>query len=74
MHYLSTRDTRPAAAARRFDEVLLAGLADDGGLFVPERLPMLDAETLRGWSGLPYAELAARIVGLFAGDSFTAAS
>jgi threonine synthase len=73
VHYLSTRDTRPAAAARRFDEVLLAGLADDGGLFVPERLPRLDAETLRGWSGLPYAELAARIVGLFAGDSFTAA-
>jgi threonine synthase len=73
VHYLSTRDTRPAPATYRFDEVLLAGLADDGGLFVPERLPALDPETLRGWSGLPYAELAARIVGLFAGDSFSAA-
>ena len=71
VRYLSTRDTRPVPATYGFDEVLLAGLADDGGLFVPERLPAFDREALRGWAGLPYAELAARVVGLFAGKAFT---
>ena len=63
----------PAPATRSFDEVLLAGLAEDGGLFVPERLPALDREAVLDLAGLPYAELAARIVGLFAAGSFAAA-
>jgi len=70
MRYLSTRDTRPMPAGQSFEEVLLAGLADDGGLFVPERLPVIDAANLAGFAGLPYAELAARIVALFAAGSF----
>jgi threonine synthase len=70
VRYLSTRDPRPAPATYSFVEVLLAGLGDDGGLFVPECLPPLDGEELRALAGLPYAELAARIVALFAGDSF----
>ncbi len=70
MRYLSTRDTRPAPATYSFEDVLLAGLAEDGGLFVPERLPVLDEATLRALGGLPYAELAARIVALFVGDIF----
>ncbi len=70
MRYLSTRDVRPAPATLAFDEVLLAGLAEDGGLYVPDELPALDPAALRGLAGLPYAELAARIVALFAGDSF----
>jgi threonine synthase len=67
MRYVSTRDARPNPASHSFEEVLLAGLAQDGGLYVPEALPALDFAEL---AALPYADLAARIVGLFAGGSF----
>ena len=70
MRYLSTRDAGPAPATHTFEEVLLAGLADDGGLFVPETLPKLNAAQLAGLAGRPYAELAAEIVALFAGETF----
>jgi threonine synthase len=70
VRYLSTRDPRPAPATYSFEDVLLAGLAEDGGLFVPERLPTLGADGLIALAGLPYSELAARIVRLFAGDGF----
>src|SRR5205823_10351735 len=49
------------------------GLAEDGGLFVPEQLPALDAAGLHDLAGLSYSELAARVVALFAGDAFDAA-
>jgi threonine synthase len=71
--YLSTRDPRPVPVTYTFEDVLLAGLAEDGGLFVPESLPQLDAAALCGLAGLPYGELAARIMGLFAGDAFASA-
>src|SRR5918998_997429 len=71
MRYLSTRDAGPAPATRSFEEVLLAGLAEDGGLYVPERLPALDREALLDLAGLPYAEVAARVVAMFAAGSFT---
>jgi threonine synthase len=67
MRYVSTRDARPNPASHSFEEVLLAGLAEDGGLYVPEALPALDFAAL---AGLSYADLAARIVGLFAEGSF----
>src|SRR5580704_396585 len=67
MRFLSTRDARPQPATYSFEDVLLAGLAEDGGLYVPEALPSLDVAEL---NGLPYADLAARIVGFFAGESF----
>src|SRR5579872_6206409 len=70
MRFVSTRDPGPVPATHTFEDVLLAGLAQDGGLYVPERLPMLDEATLRALAGLPYAELAARIMALFAGDAF----
>src|SRR5229473_362147 len=73
MRYLSTRDARPQPATSGFEEVLLAGLAEDGGLYVPQSLPALDEVALRDLAGLSYAELAARIVALFAGEAFTAA-
>ncbi|HEV8031683.1 MAG TPA: threonine synthase [Stellaceae bacterium] len=73
MRYLSTRAAGPAPATRAFEDVLLAGLAEDGGLFVPDSLPKLDAAALCGLAGLPYAELAARMMALFVGDSFSAA-
>lgn len=70
MRYLSTRDPRPSPSTVSFEAALLGGLAEDGGLFVPDRLPALDAARLHGFAGLPYGELAARIVGRFAGDGF----
>ena len=70
MRYLSTRDPRPLPAAFTFEDVLLAGLAEDGGLYVPQSLPPLDLDAL---AGLPYAELAARVVAPFAAGSFAAA-
>jgi len=70
VRYISTRDPRPTPETRSFEDVLLAGLAEDGGLYVPERLPVLDQEVWRALSGRPYPELAARILALFAGDSF----
>ncbi len=73
MRYLSTRDGRATPATCAFEDVLLAGLAEDGGLYVPEALPALDAAALRDLAGLPYAELAARVMALFAGDAFDSA-
>ncbi len=62
------RSTRGGGAARPFCEILLEGLAPDGGLYWPERLPQLDAATLQRWRGLPYAELAFEILSLFIDD------
>ena len=56
MKYLSTRGTAPVLA---FDDVLLAGLASDGGLYVPERWPSLSLASL---AGRPYAELAVEVM------------
>jgi threonine synthase len=64
MEYLSTRgQTRPHG----FTEAVAAGLAADGGLFLPERLPDLRGR-LAGWSGLGYAELAAEFLSIFGPD------
>jgi threonine synthase len=73
VRYISTRNPRRQPETHSFEDVLLAGLAEDGGLYVPDHLPALGAEAVRGFAGLPYAELAARIMGWFAGDAFSAA-
>ncbi|MFO1220781.1 MAG: threonine synthase [Burkholderiaceae bacterium] len=65
MRYLSTRGD-PARA--RFCEILLEGLAPDGGLYLPERYPQVDAATLARWRGLRYAELAFEILSLYIDD------
>jgi threonine synthase len=70
VRYLSTRHPGPSTSTLSFTETLLAGLAEDGGLYVPDRLPVLSKATLRDYAGLPYAELAARVVLLFAGETF----
>jgi threonine synthase len=66
MRYLSTRGQ---AAPRDFEAVLLAGLAEDGGLFLPETWPELSPAAWRALRGLPYAELAARLIQPFAGPA-----
>ena len=65
MRYISTRGGTTTA---RFDDVLLTGLARDGGLFVPETWPRLSSDELRGLWGLPYHELAARVIRPFTID------
>ena len=59
MQYISTRGEAPKLS---FDDVLLAGLANDGGLYVPESWPKVDAETMRNWRGLSYPELAVEVM------------
>ena len=68
MHYVSTRGD---ASPRDFEGVLLTGLAEDGGLFVPETWPELSASEWRALRGLTYPELAARVICHFTGDTFT---
>ncbi len=60
--YISTRDGRNPPNSLAFDEVLLAGLAPDGGLFVPRSWPALDAAALGALRGQSYAEIAARVM------------
>jgi len=65
MRYLSTRgDPTP----RHFCEILLEGLAPDGGLYLPERYPTVDTTTLARWRKLGYAGLAFEIVSLYIDD------
>ena len=65
MNYISTRGN---TAPKTFSEVLLMGLAPDGGLMLPERYPQIDAATLDKWRGLSYPDLAFEIMRLFATD------
>ena len=62
MRYVSTRG---AAAPRGFSDILLEGLAPDGGLYVPEAFPQADLDALRG---LPYAALAHAVLRTFMDD------
>ena len=65
MKYLSTRGD---AATRPFSEILLEGLAPDGGLYLPQAYPQVDAATLARWRPLSYAELAFDILSLYIDD------
>ncbi len=65
MKYLSTRGD---ARRRGFAEILLEGLAPDGGLYVPERYPRVDGATLARWRTLSYQELAFAVMALFIDD------
>ena len=65
MKYISTRG---ATDRKTFGEVLLMGLAPDGGLMLPEHYPQIDRATLNKWRGLAYADLAFEIMRLFATD------
>lgn len=62
------RSTRGKAPILKFDDVLLAGLARDGGLYLPESWPSFSAKEIRAFAGMGYAELAFHIVRPFVGD------
>jgi threonine synthase len=66
VRYVSTRGTAPVLG---FDEVMLAGLARDGGLYVPERWPTISAGEIRSLAGLPFSEVAVDIISRFTGDA-----
>ncbi|QNI01849.1 threonine synthase [Halomonas sp. SH5A2] len=59
MRYISTRGQAPALT---FEEVVLTGMASDGGLYVPETLPSFSPEDLEAMAGLSYAEIAFRVM------------
>ena len=65
MKYISTRGDR---TERHFCEILLEGLAPDGGLYLPTHYPQVDAATLDRWRGLGYAQLAFEILSLYIDD------
>jgi len=69
VHYVSTRGAAPRAS---FDEVLLKGLATDGGLFVPETWPHFNESEIRALRGLDYPTLACRVIAPFLGNTISA--
>jgi threonine synthase len=64
MLYVSTRGGCPA---KTFDEVILTGLAADGGLFVPQTIPHFAVEDIASWAGDSYQELAFKVMHPFVG-------
>ena len=65
MLYISTRGH---ADRKRFCEILLEGLAPDGGLYLPQTYPQVDAATLEKWRSLDYADLAFEVLSLYVDD------
>ncbi|WP_223485103.1 threonine synthase [Pseudomonas sp. A-RE-19] len=66
MRYVSTRNS---AVQVNFERVVLSGIADDGGLFVPLELPLFEPQDIANWSTLPYDELAYRVISPFVGET-----
>lgn len=65
MKYISTRGDK---TQRGFSDILLEGLAPDGGLYLPTHYPMVPRATLAQWSKLSYADLAFEVLSLFIDD------
>ena len=70
MRYVSTRGEAPPLG---FMDVTLAGLARDGGLYVPESWPALTPAAIAGFAGRPYAEVAVEVIRPFVGDAMSEA-
>jgi len=70
MRYISTRGSAPVLS---FEEAMLTGLARDGGLYVPETVPTLSADEIAAMAGLPYEEIAFRVMWPYIGDAFSEA-
>lgn len=62
MKYISTRGRSPAVG---FEDVVLTGLAPDGGLYIPAKLPLVSLQQLADWQKLSYSELAFEVIRLF---------
>ena len=68
MKYLSTRALSADQPVQGFSEILLEGLAPDGGLYLPTHYPKVDCSTLKRWRSLAYPELAFEILSLYIDD------
>ena len=68
MQYISTRGAAPVLT---FEQAMLTGLARDGGLYLPETIPVMSPEAIRALGGLSYEEAAFRIMRPFIGETFT---
>ncbi|MBD3763524.1 MAG: threonine synthase [Rhodobacterales bacterium] len=67
MRYISTRGTAPVLG---FSEAMMTGLARDGGLYVPEAVPVLSHAEIAAMAGLPYEDVAFRVMRPFVGEAF----
>ena len=70
MQYLSTRGEAPSLG---FSDALLAGLARDGGLYLPRTIPAFSSDAIRSLAGLPYAQAAAQIMSPYIGEDIAPA-
>jgi threonine synthase len=71
MQFVSTRGQAPVLG---FSDAVLAGLASDGGLYVPQSWPQVSAAEITAFAGRPYAEVAYDIIGRFTGNEIPAAT
>jgi threonine synthase len=69
MQFVSTRGQSPALS---FSDAVLAGLARDGGLYVPESWPQLDATTIESFATAPYVAITERVIAPFVAGEFPA--
>ncbi len=68
MQYISTRGRAPVL---RFDEAMMTGLARDGGLYVPDVVPVMGADQIAALAGQSYEDIAFRVMHPFLGGCFT---
>jgi threonine synthase len=66
--YISTRGQAPSLS---FEDVVLTGLASDGGLYVPESLPKFSQSEIASWAGLSYQELAFKVMHPFVSEALS---
>ena len=71
MRYVSTRGQAPVLG---FEDTMLTGLARDGGLYVPADVPVLSQDDIAALAGLPYEDVAVRIMAPFVADAFDEAT
>src|SRR3954470_19174897 len=67
-HFMQYVSTRGQAPAQNFSQILLGGLAPDGGLYLPIEYPQVSGAELDAWRKLSYADLAFEILKKFATD------
>ena len=68
MHYVSTRGAAPRMG---FEDVTLAGLASDGGLYVPESWPSFSTQDIAALKGLSYVDTAVAVMRPFVAGALT---
>src|SRR3954468_1414343 len=71
MNYISTRHgSQGSPAPLGFEDIMLAGLARDGGLYLPAEWPQFSTADIAALKGQPYVEVAYRVMRPFVGDAF----